>query len=164
MEALIALLALVALGALSLRFGHDSRDGLRSAEHGLALRGVRWTDRPASHPVTSDSPAAAPYPTLARLDRARGAGSPRLSAAANAASLESHARGLIAEYWGDTVWLTGHVSTEAFRRVVEELDALRIDEVRLRTTAGVEVSLAEPMPEVGSAVAQMEPELLARAS
>jgi hypothetical protein len=42
MEALIVALALVALAILSLRFGWDSRDGIRSREHELARQGMTW--------------------------------------------------------------------------------------------------------------------------
>lgn len=44
MEAIMALVLLVALGSASLRWGYDSRDGLRSKEQELAVYGVTWKD------------------------------------------------------------------------------------------------------------------------
>jgi len=60
MELLVVLGAFIALAVLALCFGQDSRDGVRSAEEILALRGVRW-DMLAEHspaPPTSVMPAA----------------------------------------------------------------------------------------------------------
>ena len=41
------LIALPAVFATALRFAADSRDGVRSEEHRLAVRGVPWTADPA---------------------------------------------------------------------------------------------------------------------
>ena len=43
MEAIVALAILVLLAALAARFGHDSRDGLRTKEYDLAASGVTWS-------------------------------------------------------------------------------------------------------------------------
>ena len=50
MEAIAIVFAFIALGVLSIRFGHDSRDGLRGREEELASSGMTWGEvaqRPA---------------------------------------------------------------------------------------------------------------------
>ncbi len=76
MDVIVFVAALVALGALALRFGQDSREGIRSQEHELAARGVTWNDLepdrdgPASGPAT---PSVRPaYPTLAFIEEGLG--------------------------------------------------------------------------------------------
>ena len=45
MEALVVLTFLLGLAGCSLRWAHDSRDGLRSSEQRLAGFGFTWRDR-----------------------------------------------------------------------------------------------------------------------
>ena len=45
MEAIVALTILVLLAAASVRFGHDSRDGMRTKEYDFAASGVTWARR-----------------------------------------------------------------------------------------------------------------------
>jgi hypothetical protein len=47
MELIVAVVILALLGVLSLRFGHDSRDGAHSQEHDLARIGLVWDAPPA---------------------------------------------------------------------------------------------------------------------
>lgn len=47
----VALVMLVLLDVLAIRFGHDSRDGLRTKEHELAMHGLTWDE------ITPDSVA-----------------------------------------------------------------------------------------------------------
>ena len=62
----LVVLALVALGMLSMRFGHDSRGGPRSKEEQLAAYGMSWEDlRPRHLPATE--PQAAPLPPLGEV-------------------------------------------------------------------------------------------------
>ena len=60
MELLVVLGAFIALAVLALCFGQDSRDGVRSVEEILALRGVRWDRLAEQRPAASTSvlPAA----------------------------------------------------------------------------------------------------------
>jgi hypothetical protein len=46
MDLLLVLVFFCGLGLLALRYGHDSRDALRSAEDDLARRGVAWAGAP----------------------------------------------------------------------------------------------------------------------
>jgi hypothetical protein len=55
MELIIAIMLLVALASLALRYGHDSRDGFPSKERDLARFGLRWTD---AAPASEDAPGA----------------------------------------------------------------------------------------------------------
>jgi hypothetical protein len=64
MEGLFVLALFVALAILSLRYGVDSRDGLRSKEHDLAARGVTWTD-PTDQPRSGGQPRVIEAPTPA---------------------------------------------------------------------------------------------------
>jgi hypothetical protein len=45
-ELLVIVFALCVLGMLAARFGHDSRDGLRSPEEEAAATGMIWDARP----------------------------------------------------------------------------------------------------------------------
>ena len=133
MEAIGFVVAIVALGALAMRFGRDSREGFRSKEHELAAYGVTWCDlthepsSPSAVPVVGDEPTGErrdgkePYPTLAFIERALGDAGPVLTTAPNASALESRARALVSELWSDSVWTTGIVPEAAFRRVLAEL-------------------------------------------
>jgi hypothetical protein len=56
-EGLIVLALFVALALLAVRYGADSRDGIRSKEHDLALRGVAWRD-PGPRRRSSDGAVA----------------------------------------------------------------------------------------------------------
>ncbi|MBA2277068.1 MAG: hypothetical protein H0W06_04830 [Chloroflexia bacterium] len=185
MEAIAAIMILVALGALALRFGHDSRDTPHSAEHRFAARGVTWTntyalraDRsaiPASQPTGSvivlaageaewDRPLVASVdavtesprrPTLEFIDRGLPASATPFRGAANADLLELHARALVAAYWSETTWLTGLVSATAFQRVVDELDRLRIGRATEDTPVVSIRTAASDLPRVDAAPAIM---------
>jgi len=63
-------------------------------------------------------------PILALIDQALGADRPGFATSMHAASLESYARELADEYWSEHVWLTGRITSAAFRCVSEPL-ALR---------------------------------------
>ena len=64
MEAIvIAVLALIALGMLSIRFGYDSRSGPRSKEEELAAYGMSWGALRLRH-RPADAPDAAPVSPL----------------------------------------------------------------------------------------------------
>jgi hypothetical protein len=63
---------------------------------------------------------------LAAIDRALDGARPRFASAANAAHLESRARELTEQYWGESAWLTGHVPAAAFERVCAALESERI--------------------------------------
>ncbi len=65
------------------------------------------------------------YPTLALIDHALGNRSHPFSASLDAATLELDARVLAADYWSDTVWVTGIISETALRRVRNELERRR---------------------------------------
>ena len=54
MEAIAIVFAFIALGVLSIRFGHDSRDGLRGREEDLASFGMTWGDV-AQRPTVRES-------------------------------------------------------------------------------------------------------------
>jgi hypothetical protein len=62
----IAVLALIALGMLSIRFGYDSRSGPRSKEEELAAYGMSWEDLGPGH-LPATEPQAAPLPTLGEV-------------------------------------------------------------------------------------------------
>lgn len=128
MVEIIALAALVALAALALRFGADSRPAFESHEHTLARRGITWDGvRPPATPavriLTTPAPGE-PYPTLRAIDAARG-DVPPLAADPNAAELEPRARALTAEYWSEHVWMTGIVPHRAFEQVAAALERAR---------------------------------------
>ncbi len=127
MDAFVFIAALAALGALALRFGQDSRDGIRSQEHEFAARGFTSIDRapdracsalPASGAAVSTVPA---YPTLTFIEGGLGVSHGSLTASPDAARLEALARDLTAEYWGEAAWTTGIVPEASFRRILEEL-------------------------------------------
>jgi hypothetical protein len=77
MEALGVIAAFLLLGALAVRFGADSRYGLRSKEEQYAARGLTWQDlwpeRVPSVPTTPRrfTAAALRRPHTIRLPRAR---------------------------------------------------------------------------------------------
>ncbi|MDQ3654838.1 MAG: hypothetical protein M3457_07150 [Chloroflexota bacterium] len=153
MDALIPVLALVALGLLAMRFGADSRPALRSDEHRLAAAGMVW-DAPSKAPepvadtpgkaVAADDPAvrhvvwapmlaahsgmaSSPFPTLRALDRARAPGQPPFATDPNAERLEQRARRLIDRHWSERVWLTGFVDRSRFDLVCDTLERERQD-------------------------------------
>ena len=68
------------------------------------------------------------YPTLALIDRARGAAHPCLAEHPHAAQLEQRARHLADEYWSETVWLTGRVPAAAFDAVCTRLEQEQVIE------------------------------------
>src|SRR5215218_9842926 len=133
MEAIGFVVAIVALGALAMRFGQDSRVGFRSKEHELAASGMTWSDLtrepslPTAVPAVGDErpgkrrAGKEPYPTLAFIERALGHAGPVLTRAPNASALEPRARALVSDHWSDSVWTTGIVPEAAFRRVLAEL-------------------------------------------
>jgi hypothetical protein len=53
-EAIVIVFVLIALGVLSMRFGHDSRDGLRGREEELASLGMTW-GKVAQQPTARES-------------------------------------------------------------------------------------------------------------
>ncbi|HYI26136.1 MAG TPA: hypothetical protein VD767_12065 [Thermomicrobiales bacterium] len=154
MEALIPVVALVAVGLLALRFGADSRPTVRSAEHRLAATGMTWDveTRPASisakavAPVARADPVishlawtpvppanpASPYPTLRALDRARDPGESPFATDPDAAFLEQRARHLIDQHWSERVWLTGFVDCARFERLCGTLERERQDRQKAR--------------------------------
>lgn len=73
MELLIAVLGLVALAVLAVRYGHDSRDGLMTEERELARRGVTWDDL-ATGPVNGSGRPSEPVTTVGPLHQTRRAG------------------------------------------------------------------------------------------
>jgi hypothetical protein len=97
MELLVVLGAFVALAVLALYFGQDSRDGVRSVEEILALRGIRW-DRLAEH-----RPAA----PASVLPAARARGLAQSCCLAIAHGLRALGQGLSLEsHVADAVWPT----------------------------------------------------------
>jgi hypothetical protein len=97
MELLVVLGAFIALAVLAPRFGQDSRDGIRSVEEVLALRGVRWDRLAEDRPVapTSVLPAAGARGLVRSCGAAVAHG---LRALGQGFLLESHA--------ADAVWAT----------------------------------------------------------
>jgi len=125
MELVFAVAALTALAVLALRFGVDSRPATALPGHPRERSesfDISTPERPRSEPLPIGSQLAAPFPTLAMLDRARGNEARPFAEAPNAAHLEDRARELIALYWSDTAWLTGIVPYAVFSRVCEELE------------------------------------------
>jgi hypothetical protein len=64
MELIVVVVGLCGLVALALRYGHDSRDVLRSEEQRLAEFGFTWSGKPRGwqpslRPATGRKPAAA---------------------------------------------------------------------------------------------------------
>ena len=57
MEALIILAIVVGLGVLVVRYGADSREGLRSKEQDLAAYGMRWEVNDRQEPADERTPA-----------------------------------------------------------------------------------------------------------
>ena len=74
MEPLLLIVGFVALGVLAVRFGHDSRDALPSAEANLARLGARWNGRPASPAPRLEQISPPPLPRHAGSLRHRLAG------------------------------------------------------------------------------------------
>jgi hypothetical protein len=119
MEALAVVFGFAVLGLLALRFGADSREGLRSHEQELAARGMTWSDLAADRQAPAHQTES--LPTLAFIERALAA--PRtLTTRPDAALLEARARDLTAAYWSDLVWITGVVPEPALRCVLAALD------------------------------------------
>jgi hypothetical protein len=122
----IDILARVALRPLAACVTGNSHPKLSSDVDGLATDdGIRPDPSPArigASPVHRE-----PFPTLAFIERAIGGAGSALTRSPLAPALESRARDLACEYWGDTVWTTGMVAATAFRRVLGELapDVLR---------------------------------------
>ena len=125
MEAIAFVLGFVVLGALAVRFGQDSREGIHSKEHEFAAHGVTWTDlatdRPAPKPAAASPNPKPVCPTLDFIERALATAAGTLTASPDAARLEARAQELAADYWSDAVWTTGVIPAAAFRRVLAEL-------------------------------------------
>lgn len=160
MEAIVFVLALVALGALALRFGQDSREGARCKEREFAAYGVTWTEVKPNGSAPAAEPARS-YPTLAFIERALGAAGV-LTADPSAALLETRARRLTTEYWSDRVWTTGVVPEASFRRVLAELAPALLDAPV--STVELPAGVAEAVGPAESAVAlEREPAMQQRA-
>lgn len=67
----IIVVAILVVAILAVRFGHDSRESVRSKEHELARHGVSWVDCTADS-ADPRTPAETPVhsPTRAGIDRA----------------------------------------------------------------------------------------------
>jgi hypothetical protein len=126
MEAIVIVGGFVALALLALRFGRDSRPGVRSPEQILATHGVRWSDLTLDQPTSPRPTAARSYPTLAFVEQAMSAPG-ALTARPDAAGLEIRARALTGAYWSDLVWVTGVVPEAALRVVLSRLDPSLVD-------------------------------------
>jgi hypothetical protein len=89
-----------------------------------------------------------PYPTLCLLDCARGADHRRFTDDPDALALERRARQLVADYWSDSVWLTGLVSEVSFTTVCEALERERstsdAEVVVLMTTVPAALKVSHP--------------------
>jgi hypothetical protein len=155
MEAIGFVLGFLALGLLALRFGKDSREGLRSPEQDLAARGMNWADLATDQ--RSPIRQAASLPTLSFIERAL-ASPGALTARPDGASLEVRARVLTAAYWSDLGWITGIVPEPAFRRVLDELDPALAGAPVVEVERSIEIveSIERPCPVVAS-----EPQLKA---
>ncbi len=88
------------------------------------------------------------YPTLLLIDRALGDPPRPFSTADDRAALERHARKLVSDYWSDTAWLTGMVSTSALHRVRDDLERRRaaLEQAR-QIQAGVDLIVIGPVVE-----------------
>jgi hypothetical protein len=126
MESIGFAVARIPFAFLAARFGRDRPGNIRSDDCVLADHDLARSDRVPGPPGESPAPTG-PFPTLAFIERAIGGAGPALTASPHAPALESRARDLASEYWGDTVWTTGTVSATAFHRVLGELapDVLR---------------------------------------
>ncbi len=58
MEVLLISALFVALPVLSIRYGHDSRDGVSSKERELASYGVTWSELAGQQELAAESDAA----------------------------------------------------------------------------------------------------------
>ena len=149
MELLVPLVAVISLGLLAIRFGVDSRPGIRSHEHDLVDSGMfrdassqpavmtrtaaAAADGPAikqlvwaqTLPAQSGSPSS-PYPMLRALDLARDPGQPAFATDPNAALLETRARQLTDLYWSELAWLTGLIDKAQFDAVCDALERERL--------------------------------------
>jgi hypothetical protein len=67
-EAIAIVTCLVALGALALRFGHDSRDRMRGKEEQYASYGMTWDDSSLALPV-AEGPVVVPEGRLGQIAR-----------------------------------------------------------------------------------------------
>lgn len=81
------------------------------------------------------------YPTLYLIDHAEGLPPTRFAEDPAAPCLERRACRLIAEYWSDSVWLTGKVSEVALSIVQEILERER----RALSEANCSWTLADPL-------------------
>ncbi len=58
MEAILILALFVGLAVLSIRYGHDSRDGIGSKEQELASYGVTWSELARQRELAAEIDAA----------------------------------------------------------------------------------------------------------
>jgi hypothetical protein len=122
MEAIVFVCGLIAFGALAVRYGHDSREGLRSSEHQMALDGLTWND-----PATDDRSGKlimaprARFPILTLIQQTLGLADGALTSASDAEAREARAQSVAKDCWSDRVWITGVVPSAAFRRLLEEV-------------------------------------------
>lgn len=106
------------------RVGRSATTGANGAT-GVAARVAAPTPLYGADAGRTLGNGATHYPTLARIDHAIGAEGPRFAACLDPDRLERMARSLTDAYWGETVWLTGAVSPEAFAVVHTALDRER---------------------------------------
>ncbi len=133
MELVVAVGALVFFALLSLRFGVDSTPAAYLPGHPREHRELYTHDaveRPVV-PTTHARPEVAidPLPTLHAIDAARRPAAVPFAAALNAAHLEQRARELTTEYWGESPWLTGHISFAQLHAMCEALEHERQTEI-----------------------------------
>jgi hypothetical protein len=101
------------------------RAGLRAARTVLALSSTPATAAPVRHRPAAEPAVPHRYPTLAMIDRARGATAPAFESDLHAAALESLARALATDVWPSDAWLTGMISPAMLDAVVTRLDVER---------------------------------------
>jgi hypothetical protein len=102
-------------------------------------------------PVMEDTATNYPqFPTLAAIDRARGAGHRPFAAAPNANTLEKRARELVDDYWSEMVWLTGLIDEARFDALCAALENFRPmsgQDEELVVVRGLEVQAHEVAPQ-----------------
>ncbi len=100
------------------------------------------------------------YPTLALIDHALGNPLHPFGESPDAPVLEHEARILAADYWSDTVWVTGIVAEAALHRVRDELERRRTAlAVARRERVDVKLVVVGPDPDasLASSLETLEP-------